>query len=270
MAASTRQRRERILNEVYSSGHVAVKSLAAALSVSEATVRRDLRSLAGANRIELVHGGASLVRSYDFSFRSKATRNVEAKAVIGRLAAELIADGDTIFVDSGTTSFQMVPWLKRKRGLSVIANSARLALELETPGLAVLLLGGAYRPERMDTVGPLAMSTLDQLRGYISFIGADGLSMDFGLTASDIESASLYRLAVKNARETVLLVDSTKFSSPSLFKIVDFSAVSRLVTEVRPSPEWMDFLGSRGVKVVLPPDDPAQSPDAAPNAAPAP
>jgi DeoR/GlpR family transcriptional regulator of sugar metabolism len=104
----------------------------------------------------------------------------------------------------------------------------------------------------MDTIGPLAMATLDQLRGYLAFIGADGLSREFGLTAGDIDSAHLYRLAIGNARQTTLLADHTKFESPSLFKIVGFEAISRVVTDVQPSVEWMEFFQAKGIQVVYP------------------
>jgi DeoR/GlpR family transcriptional regulator of sugar metabolism len=104
----------------------------------------------------------------------------------------------------------------------------------------------------MDTIGPLATSTLDQLRGYVCFIGADGLGMDFGPAASDIESANLYRLAVRYARQTVLLVDHTKFLSPSLFKIVDWEPIRKLVTDQPPSAEWMSFLQSRRIEIFHP------------------
>ncbi|MFA5864814.1 MAG: DeoR/GlpR family DNA-binding transcription regulator [Phycisphaerae bacterium] len=250
---NTQQRRSQILSQVYEQGHVMVKDLAEGLTVSEATVRRDLRALADEDQLELVYGGATLVRNSDFSFRSKGMRNVEAKRIVGRLAAELVSGDDQIFIDSGTTCFEMAPFLKRKRGLSIIVNSARLAFELaDTQGLSVIALGGQYRPDRMDTVGPLAASTLDQLRGFIAFIGADGLSQDFGVTAADIDSAHIYRLAVRNARETILMVDHTKFLTPSLFKIVEWDAVSRLVTDQKPLPEWMEFLDSRGIETIYP------------------
>lgn len=252
MSASTRQRRELILNELYLTGHATVSGLRRTLEVSEATIRRDLKALAEGSKVKLVYGGATLVRNSDFSFRSKSMLHIKAKRVIGRLAAGLVGDGEQIFVDSGTTSFEMAPHLKRRRGISVIVNSARLATELDTAGLNVILLGGQYRPERMDTVGPLAMNTLEQLRGYVAFIGADGLSLDFGLTASDIESAHLYRLAVRNAKEVVLLVDASKFVSPSLFKIVDFDAVTCVVTESAPSGEWVEFLKEQQVALILP------------------
>jgi DeoR/GlpR family transcriptional regulator of sugar metabolism len=251
---SSQQRRDTILTEIFGKRHVAVKDLAARLAISEATVRRDLKVLADTGQVELRYGGATLARA-DYSFRSKGLRNIEGKRIVARLAAELISDHDQVFLDSGTTCFELAQHLKRKRDLLVIVNSARLALELDTPGLNVIMLGGQYRPERMDTVGPLAISALDQLRGYAAFIGADGLSQDFGLTASDIESASLYRGAVRNARETIVLVDSSKFLSPSLFKIVDWYAVSRLVTDKEPPPAWLEFLAAKKVTVLYPSAD---------------
>jgi DeoR/GlpR family transcriptional regulator of sugar metabolism len=252
LKSKSQQRRERILAEVFEKRHVNVHDLAVGMDVSEATVRRDLRSMADIGQVEVVYGGATLRRTSDFSFRSKGMRNTGAKQIIGSLAAGLVGDDEQIFMDSGTTCFEMAPFLKRRRGLSIIVNSARLALELDAPGLSVILLGGQYRPDRMDAVGPLAISTLDQLRGYVCFVGADGLGMDFGLAAADIESANLYRLAVRHARQTVLLVDHTKFMSPSLFKIVDWDPIQKLVTDQPPPAEWGDFLQNRNIEIFHP------------------
>jgi DeoR/GlpR family transcriptional regulator of sugar metabolism len=249
---SSRQRREKILAAIYEKRHVTARELAEDLLASEATIRRDLRAMASDGDIELVYGGATIRRPSDFSFRSKGKRNIEAKRVIGRLAADLVGEDEQIFLDSGTTCFEMLPHLKTRRRLSIVCSSARLALEMDAPGLSVILLGGQYRPERMDTVGPLATATLDQLHGYLCFIGADGLTTDQGPTAADLESADLNRRAVRNARQTVLLVDHSKFTSSSLCKIVGWESVSRIVTNRAPTPEWMDFLGTRGIQVDYP------------------
>lgn len=253
MSLNTKQRREQILSLAYERGEVEVKLLAQQMSVSEATVRRDLHLLAEAGEIELVYGGATLPRVSDYSFRSKSMRNIEAKQVIGRLAAELVPDNEQLFIDSGTTCLQMAAHLKRRHGLQVIHNSVRLAAELGgIPEVTSIMIGGQYRAERMDTVGPLATQTLEQLRGFVAFIGADGLGMEFGITASDIESANLHRLALRNAREAVLLADNSKFRSPSLFKIADFSGVQRLVTDQPPPEKWREFFAGRGIQVVTP------------------
>ncbi len=249
---TSQERRERILAEVFDRRHVTAKDLAAHIQVSEATVRRDLKSLADIGQIELVYGGATVRRAGDVSFRSRVEQNAEAKRTIGRLAAGLVTDNSQVFIDSGTTCFEMAPFLKRHRSLSVIVNSARVALELDAPGVSIIMLGGQYRPNRMDTIGPLATATLEQLRGYVCFIGADGLSMDFGLAAADIDSANLYRLAARHARETVLVADQSKFSVPSLFKILDWDAVSRVVTDQAPEPDWMRFLDERGIQTIYP------------------
>jgi DeoR/GlpR family transcriptional regulator of sugar metabolism len=251
-----RQRRDSILGLAYEAGHVSVRQLAGELGVSEATVRRDLQTLAGEGLIELTYGGASVVRNCDYSFMSKAMRNVEAKKVIGRLAAELVSDGEQLFVDSGTTCYEMARFLRSKKGLSVIVNSVRTAQELDAPGLSVLMLGGQYRPARMDTVGPMTTAALERLRGYQAFVGADGLAVDFGLTSVDIESAHVFGLAVRNARQAVLVADHSKFDAPSLHKIVDWEAISTVVTDTKPSQQWLDFLAGRGTKIVFPEDSP--------------
>lgn len=252
MSLGAKRRQEEILAELMVRRHVSARDLAMQMSVSEATVRRDLRALAELGKLKLVHGGATLARDGDSSFLIREAKNIEAKRTIGRLAAGLVQDGDQIYLDSGTTCFAMAAFLKGRRGISVILNSVRLAPELDVPGTDVIMLGGKYRPDRMDTVGPLAAASLDQLRGYTAFVGADGLSQDFGPTASDIESADLHRLAIRHAREVNLLVDRTKFSSPSLYKIVDWGAISRIITDQAPSPEWMGFLEGRKIKVLFP------------------
>ena len=102
----------------------------------------------------------------------------------------------------------------------------------------------------MDTVGPLTTRTLENLRGYVAFIGCDGLSMDFGLTASDIESAHLHALVIANSRETVLVADHSKFIAPSLYRIVGFESISRVVTDRRPNEDWLRFFDEKEIEIV--------------------
>ena len=160
------------------------------MEVSDATVRRDLKALAEKQGLNSIHGGAALPRERDFSFQARLLRASDEKKVIGELASRLIHDGDHVFLDSGTTCSELVPHVKRMHEITILANSARLALDLDASGVQLFLIGGEYRPDRMDTIGPMAVSTLNQVRGYTAFIGADGLSMDFGPSASDLASAT--------------------------------------------------------------------------------
>lgn len=260
MSASAQQRRQRIMEVVFAHRNATVVDLAAAVDASEATIRRDLKTLSDEGQIDLVYGGAAIRRSSDFSFRSKHGRNVEAKRTIGRMAADLVRDGDQIFLDSGSTCFESIPFLKRKQGLSIITNSARLAIELDSPNIHVILIGGQYRPDRMDCVGPLAANSLDSLRGFVSFIGADGLSPDFGPSAGDVESAHFNRIAVQCSREAILLVDQAKFDSPSLYKIVNWDRISRVITNAQPKDSWLHFFDLQGISVITPETKELESP----------
>lgn len=243
------QRKEYVLDQLLARGHVAVRDLAVTMHVSEATVRRDLRQLSDQGRLELVYGGATVRRHADHSLQARAQRNPEAKRQIGALAAGLVRDGDLIFLDGGTTCAAMVPHLQRRVGLTVVTSSLRTAAEMaEWPSLTLVLLGGEVRADRMDTIGPLAANAIDQLRGYVAFLGADGLSPDFGVSAHDLPTAYLYQHIVRNARETVLLADHTKFAAPSLYRIGGFDAVSRVVTDRQPDPEWLDFFAVHGIE----------------------
>jgi DeoR/GlpR family transcriptional regulator of sugar metabolism len=231
---------------------VTVKSLASELGVSDATVRRDLKVLASEHGLVLVHGGAMLPRERDFSYQAKQHRAAKEKRIIGRLAAGLIQNSDRVFLDSGTTCSEMAPHVKQLRDLTILVNSARLALELTTPGRQLFLIGGEYRPDRMDTVGPMAENALNQVRGYVAFIGADGLSMDFGPSAIDAASAHLHRQVIQNASRTVLLVDHSKFGSAALFQIVDWSQINTVVTDSEPDAPWRQFFHERDIAVVFP------------------
>jgi len=178
---------------------------------------------------------------------------MEAKMLIGRLAGALVADNQMLFVDAGTTCYEMRHDLLRRTGLTVIVNSARLAIEIgNNSDASVIVLSGQYRPERMDLVGPLSVHTIDQLRGYVAFLGADGLDPEFGIFASEIQTAHLYQHVIRNARETILLADHTKFAAPSLYRIGDIDSISKVVTDRAPTDEWMEFFASRDIDLIYP------------------
>lgn len=252
MSQATADRRQQIMAQLLDKKQVTVKSLAAEMGVSGATVRRDLKALADEQGLVLLHGGAALPRERDFSYQAKQLRATREKRIIGRLSAELIRNGDRVFLDSGTTCSEMVPHVKQLRDLTILANSARLALELNASGMQLFLIGGEYRPDRMDTVGPMAEGTLNHVRGYVAFIGADGLSMDFGPSASDAASAHLHRQVIQNASRTVLLVDHSKFGNAALFQIIDWKQIDTVVTDSEPDAPWRRFLEERNIELVFP------------------
>ena len=255
------ERQRLILGEVADRPVVTVAQLVELTGASEATIRRDLKAMSAAGQVELVYGGATLPRRGNYTLRARQSKNVEAKRIIGKLAADLVENGSSLFLDSGTTCACMVPHLLSRRDLSIITNSSQIATQMgETEECSVLQLGGLFRFDRMDSVGPFAQMVIEQLSGYHAFIGADGLGVDTGLTSSNIETAQLYRVTIQRAKETTVLADSSKFAAPALYKIIDLGAVQRIVTDCRPSEEWQRRLESCGIELIVPAaDDPAPS-----------
>jgi DeoR/GlpR family transcriptional regulator of sugar metabolism len=252
MSQATAERRKHIMTQILDRKQVTVKELAVEMEVSDATVRRDLKALAIEQGLRLLHGGAELPRERDYSFQARQMRSVEEKKVIGQLASQLIHDGDHVFLDSGTTCSELVPFIKKMHDVTILTNSARLALNVNAPGVQLFLIGGEYRPDRMDSIGPMAVSALNQVRGYTAFIGSDGLSKDFGPSASDLASAHLHRQVIANAAATVLLVDHSKFGGASLFQIVDWSQISTVVTDHEPDQDWQQFFNERDINLIFP------------------
>lgn len=251
------QRKKIILDTLEREGSLLVKEFAAELEISETTVRRDLNELDSEGLLKQVYGGAVRLdpgpRSLNIPVAQRSTQAIEAKRQIGRCAAELVNDGDIVYIDPGTTSWEMIPYLKPKRNLTIISNSVRLLQCLDFIGHHnIIQLGGTLRPDRLDTVGTLSQLCIEQLRGYKAFQGGDGIDIDFGLSAVDHESALIAKVILGAAREVVVLADHTKFDNPSmLYKIVDIDKINYLVTDMPLSPAWNAKCARAGLRVVV-------------------
>lgn len=253
-------RKKKFLAKLASEGSLLVKDVAEELGISETTIRRDLNELDAAGLLKQVYGGAIRIEKSDghssrFSFpiTNRLNREIPAKKLIGRCAASFVKDNDVVYIDPGTTSWEMIPYLKDKINLTIISNSVRLLQCLEYIGHhTIIQLGGNLRPDRMDTVGALAEMSLGQLRGYKVFQGGDGIDVEFGLSAVDHESALLAKHVIANAREIIVVADHTKFDQPSLlYKIIDIDKINYLITDCPLSKKWAETCASANVTVVV-------------------
>jgi DeoR/GlpR family transcriptional regulator of sugar metabolism len=250
-------RKKFILEKIEKDSSVLVKDIAEELGVSETTIRRDLNELDTQKLVRQVYGGAVRLerssRAFRFSWSNRSTEEIEAKKRIGRRAAVFVHDDDILYVDPGTTSWEMIPYLKDKRNLTIISNSVRLQQCMEFIGHHnIIQLGGTFRPDRLDTVGTLAIMGLDQLRGYKAFQGGDGMDIEFGLSAIDHESALIAKTALAKAREVFVIADHSKFERPSLlFKITDVENINYIITDRPLSRPWTEKCRQSDVKVVV-------------------
>ena len=252
MGIAAELRHKKILDTLRTKGRVFVKDISAKFGVTEVTIRRDLAFLHRNGLVKKTYGGAVLsspeVKSSVF-YRQK--RKVGAKKTVGRLASELIKDGDIIYLEAGSTCYEIIPYLQDKNNLTIIVNSLYLMRRLhELSGHKVIIIGGQYRPDRMDMVGPNAEIAIAQLGGFKAFTGADDISIDSGISGADVITVGFAKLVLKRASQVIFVGDYTKFDNPALYKIADIDQLDYIVTDTEPSAAWHEIAKQKHIKLI--------------------
>lgn len=245
------QRHEAIVNLTNSLHTVTVKDLADTLGISEMTVRRDLVELDSAGKIERVHGGAqSLLRTHhpvlgrEFSHNEKRLLNADLKKQVAQAAVNLIHEGDTIFIGTGTTAELMVPLIPNMR-LRIVTNSlAVFGLIENKPEFELYLVGGLYRPATMSFVGPVAEAMISSIGFSKVFIGTNGVA-DNNIYTSGIEPGSVQAAAYEAAEQRYLLADSSKFGRRDFYSFYKLNKLDAVITEPGISPELKSEIQQR-------------------------
>lgn len=231
-----------------------VKNLAARYDTSQVTIRKDLEVLHSQGLVYRTHGGALPISTgalRDPSLREKEKLHRREKQLIGAAAARLVQEGESIILDSGTTTTAMARALREFRNLTVITNAVNIAAELAGTAIEVILTGGILREKSFSLVGPLAEETLRRLRADLVFLGVDGFDVHFGLTTPNLLEASVNRVMVEIAKRVVVVCDSSKFGRRSLSLIAPISSVHQTVTDSRISKSDLKTLGDAGIEVTL-------------------
>ncbi len=252
------ERRREICAVVNSNGKITIGEICSQYGVSEMTARRDLRDLDREGLLRRVHGGAILGigRSYEPAFSMRTRIVPENKQLIGKKAAELVQDGDSIALDTGTTNLELVRALKNRRNITIVTSSLPIANEvinsfsLENQ-VRLILTGGIVRPGEFSMVGEISQNTFREFHVDKAFIGVGGLSLKDGLTEYNIEDASVKKILIESAQVRIVLADSTKIGRTTFATIAPLSAMDRLVTDSGISAEMVDELNNIGIDVVV-------------------
>ena len=207
------------------------------LQVSEATIRRDLEMLEARGLLERTHGGAiwTLRLPLEPAYALSAEVHRAEKRAIGRAAAALVADGDTVFVNSGTTTTEVMRSLAGREDLShltLVTTNVSGTLEVRRPGFDVILLGGLFRPQSNAVVGSFARRSLSRVYAAKAFVGVDGISLKAGITTPISAEAEIARLMVERTRGQVIVVaDHSKWGVVSNFEIASIDDIAVLVSD---------------------------------------
>jgi DeoR/GlpR family transcriptional regulator of sugar metabolism len=243
------QRRQAILRAVRS-GTAHVAALADEFGVSEMTVRRDLHALARDGKLERVRGGAVNVES-ERPFSEIAVERLDAKDRIGRAAAALVEDGQTVMLDIGTTTLQVARHL-RGRSLTVITtNLAAYEELLPEPQIELVLPGGVVRRNYRSLVGLFAEDALRRLRADIAFLGTSGIDADLAVWDTTMVEVPIKRAMIAASQRTVLLADAAKFDMDAMVRVCEASELDAIVTDERVPPKRRRALHRVGVEVIV-------------------
>lgn len=248
------ERRQHIFKAIEASGVASVRDLAQRFDVSMITIMRDLQELEQEGLIRRVHGGAISVRgaSYEPPFSARESQLSTEKQRIAHKAVELIADGDSIILDVGTTTLEIARALKGKRNLTVLVTNLRAAMELASqPAIQVIVIGGKLRTSELSMVGHLTEQTLRTFLVDKVFIGVGGITLNHGLTEFNFDEAGTKRVMLERANQRIVVADHTKFGKVMLTQVAPLSAVNVIITSHEIDERSQREIEEAGVRLIL-------------------
>lgn len=255
ISISTVDRRRQILEQIHEQGQVFIRKLSEQFKVSEVTVRNDLEQLERKNLLIRARGGAINFEGHvgaDRQIAEKNRINYRQKALIGERAAGLINEGETIILDSGTTTAEIVKNISDFKKLNIITNALNIVeLLIAHPHVNTIIPGGYFRQNSMSLVGPLAERNLRNFYVDKVFLSADGFDTKYGIYTPNIDESHLNQIMIEVAKEIILVVDSSKFKRKSLAFICPVEKLDIVVTDGGISSEDKQRLEEVDIKVII-------------------
>ncbi|MBI6548263.1 transcriptional repressor AgaR [Xenorhabdus lircayensis] len=254
MSTETAKRRQAIIDLLCDVGSVRVEALSQHFGVSSVTIRSDLRYLEKEGCVIRAYGGARVNNKFVFDrpLRVKGRIEEDIKSRIGARAAEFIQDGDSLIIDSGSTTAEIVPYLAKYRSLTVMTNALNIAYQLTGfDDTEVIVLGGIVRKNSYSLYGVAAEQQLSQYRFNTVFLGVDGFDLEAGITTSHAGEAHLNRIMCNVAQQIIAVTDGSKFGRRSFCLIREAHQIHRLITDRRIPEHYRTTLIEQGVDVII-------------------
>ncbi|MEH7110269.1 DeoR/GlpR family DNA-binding transcription regulator [Bacillus sp. JJ1764] len=246
----TPERHQIILQLLKDRNTVKIQDIMELTNSSESTIRRDLSQLEDQKFLKRIHGGASRLQGklQEPSMIEKSSKNLHEKRLIAQYAASLVEEGDCIYLDAGSTIFEMVEFLPSKN-IVVVTNGLMHVAPLLIKGIPTYLIGGFVKPITNAFIGRGALESLDLYRFDKCFMGVNGIHPQFGFTTPDQEEAMVKQKAISLSRESYVLADNTKFAEISFAKIAEIHEASIITNELEPETE-NQYINRTTIKVV--------------------
>ena len=256
LVRDTSTRRERIVSILKNNGSVQVPALSEMFGVSTVTIRKDLKFLDQQGIAARSYGGAILseittpISKHHIKYKQQT--NITEKISIGQTAATLVNPGESLILDSGTTTLHIAANLKEKKDITVVTNSLHAMNELSPyPDINLLMLGGTLCVKNMSFYGAPAEYYLNNLHVDKLFLGINGFNIQRGITTHCETEAILNRAMCKSANEIIVVADSTKLNKVCLHQVIETSKISKLITDSNITSEIHRAIESHGTEVLI-------------------
>jgi DeoR/GlpR family transcriptional regulator of sugar metabolism len=249
-----KKRQAKIIATLRKEERATVGELAALFTVSRETIRRDLTELAHSGKIQKIHGGAILPRVFgEGSFGQRMSENAEAKARIAARAVELFCAGETLFIDTGSTTLYFAEKLADVSGLTIVTNSTEIARTVSSSNMdnRTFLLGGEYSNDNRQTVGTMVASQIRSFRVHHTVLTVAALDVRTGVMDFNIEEAQVAHAMIEQSETLTVLVDGSKFNKLASFEVCPLSRIDQLVCDITPPDPLAEALEVAGVKTVI-------------------
>ncbi|WP_062609987.1 DeoR/GlpR family DNA-binding transcription regulator [Caballeronia calidae] len=247
----TSQRKKAILDALKRDGQVLASDLSTRFGISEDTVRRDLRELAADGLLQRVHGGALPASPAVAPFARREEMESDAKRRIARKAAEMIAPGQVVIIDGGTTSALLVRHLPENLSATIVTHSPSVAVALaEHASVEVVLIGGRLYKHSIVTVGAAAVEAMSHVHADLYFMGVTGVHPAAGLTTGDFEEAHIKRALAARAAETVVLASAAKLNAASPYRIGGIEMAQTIIVESTTDAKLVEPVEQAGITVL--------------------
>jgi DeoR family transcriptional regulator of aga operon len=247
------ERRRRIAEALEEHGAMRIGELAEMCAVTDETIRRDLVLLEDQGLLTRAHGGALATGlRIETPYNRRLAAHAREKDELGRAAAELVHDGSTIIIDSGTTMRSFVRHLKTKQDLVVITNgTSHIKDLLANPTTTLVMTGGVIRRTTLGSAGDLAAATLETIRADHAFIATHGFSIEEGLTYPSFEEVAVKRAMIAAGAEVTLVADGSKWGRTSMVRVAPISAVNRIITTPPIPMDEQQKLNDMNIELIL-------------------
>lgn len=245
------ERFEKILTLLNSRGFCSSQSLAAELDVSDMTVRRDLALLDKQGKIKRVHGGARILRRSDNPAQTQLY--TAEKRAIAEAAADTVKDGETIFLDAGSTLLELAHTLRERqlKGLRIVTHAVAVAAALVSDEITVVQLGGEIYRSTGAVVGQQAIRFLESSRFDRCFLTSAAVNLEFGFSDRHLPEIEIKRTALQHSGWTALLVDASKWGAQSMLRVGALRDIHCFISDSRLPEEAQQALNSRGLEVIV-------------------